>query len=59
MLKALQNSLFLASAKDQVSRETLAKFGMLCGPSIMLGRNGPILEKPCCAIDMRHQCKLV
>ena len=50
---------FLASAKTQVSWETVAKFGMLCGPSIMLGRNGPILEKPCRAINLRHQCKPV
>ena len=43
----------------QVSMETVAKLGMLCGPSIMLGLNGPILEKTCSAIDLRHQCKPV
>jgi len=48
-------SLFLASAKVQVCRETVAKFGVLCGPSIMLGRNDPILERPCRAIDLRHR----
>jgi hypothetical protein len=44
---------------DQVSREAVAKLGMLCGPSIMLGLNGTILEKPCSAIDLRHQSKPV
>ena len=48
-----------ASAMDQVCRETVAKLGMLCGPSIMLGRNGPILEKPCSAIDLKHQREAV
>ena len=37
----------------------MAKPGMLCGPPIMLGRNGPILEKPCSTIDLRHQCEAV
>jgi len=54
-----RSSLFLASAKVQVCRETVAQLGMLCGPSIMIGRNGPILEKPCRAIDLGHQWKPV
>ena len=57
MLEALQIFSFPCKRLGpQVSRETVAKLGMLCGPSIMLGRNGLILEKPCSAIDLRHQC---
>jgi hypothetical protein len=53
-VKACRFFLILPSAKDLVRRETVAKFWMLCGPSIMLGRNIPILEMPCSAIDLRH-----
>ncbi len=57
--KRLADLLFPSKRKRPGQQGTVAKIGMLCGPSIMHGRNGPIIEKPCGSIDLRHQCKSV